>query len=438
MDISSIPHILGVYIMRSADGEIIYIGKAKDVSKRIVQHLKNFKSGREWKFANILTILKQIDYIPCESERDALILERNLIKRHQPFYNSMWKDDRSYPSVKLTLNEDFPRMLVTRKKEKDGALYFGPYPQAPALVRLIRYLQKSKIFPLRPCKWNFSIKKPLSPKKTNSCIYFHTKQCPAPCAKKISKTEYGKIAKRAKLFFDGKFEKLKKEFSKLMDSASKNMEYENAAKYRDFIQTIDNMGEKIRVSKYKQEDIALYLDKNQASRELGQILKLKKDPVHIEAFDTSSLFAKQAVGSMVCFVLGKRNKTHYRHFKIKSELPKTGSDDFLMIKEIVKRRLYGLQKTSKKYPDLLLIDGGMGQLSAAAQAAAELKIRLPIISLAKKHEEIFVPGKKTSIELDRASSALRLLMQIRDEAHRFAISYHRLLRNKKLLEREKE
>jgi len=434
MDISSLPQVPGVYLMRAADSKIIYVGKAKNLAKRVAQYFQTSRAGSQsgWKIPNLVALIRRIDYIPCESERDALVLERQLIHKHQPFFNSMWKDDKSYPYVKITL-EDFPRMLMTRRKMSDGARYFGPYPEAFALRQLLHHLWRTRALPLRPCKWTFSETKPLPEKTINSCVYYNTHQCPAPCAGDISPQDYRAIARRAEKFFAGGFAALKKEMEKLMRRASDKMEYEDAAAYRNFIRTMEHMAQRVAVSRYKDDELSTALAKAAAAARLRQVLGLAKDPLHIESFDTSNLFGRHAVGSMVCFVNGKSNKRHYRRFKIKSALPLTGGDDFLMIKEIVGRRLRALAREEHR-PDLFLIDGGQGQLAAAMQAASEQKMHIPMASLAKREEEIFVPGRRESIRLEKSDAALRLLMEIRDETHRFGIKYHRFLRDRELLE----
>jgi excinuclease ABC subunit C len=428
-NIKLIPKKPGVYLMRSSGGEIIYIGKAKNLQKRVAQYFKGTHGLQEgWKIPNLIALIGKIDYITAANERDALILERNLIRKYQPFFNKMWKDDKSYPFVKITVNEDYPRIFLTRKKTKDRAVYFGPYPNLSQIKKFLRYLWKAKFLPLRPCKWQFSVKKPLAETKINSCIYFHTLQCPAPCAGKITKTAYRNIAKRAVYVFKGEFKKLKSNFTAQMKLNSKKLNYEQSAKYRDLLQTLQYISEKVRVSRFKDEKLDEIIAKNKVFVRLAEILKLPKLPFHIEAFDTSHLFAKQSVGAMVCFIEAKKNHSHYRRFKIKFK----PGDDFAMIHEIVKRRLKVLKFNKENMPDLILIDGGKPQLTAAVKAAKELKIKIPIIALAKKQEEIFTVGRKKSIKLSASNVGLKLLMQIRDEVHRFAVTYHRKLRNKQL------
>src|SRR5256885_7142491 len=180
-----LPHACGVYIMRAAAMEVLYVGKANDLAKRVSQYFN--PSRRDPKHSVLVPLIRKIDYIACKSEREALLWERRLIQNHQPLFNAMWKDDKSYPYVKITMEEDFPRFIMSRNKKRDGGLYFGPYPKVSLLKGLLRYLWKHKLFPLRPCHWDFSVERPLSPKKINACLYYHTRQCPAPCAGRISR-----------------------------------------------------------------------------------------------------------------------------------------------------------------------------------------------------------------------------------------------------------
>ena len=230
-DRSHIPHACGVYLMRDAARSILYIGKAKDLAKRVAQY---FNPNRpDPKNSALAPLVRSIDYIPCASEREALILERRLIHAHQPFFNSMWKDGKTYPFVKITLNEDFPRMLLTRRKAADGGAYFGPYPKVTPIRGLLNYLWRQKFFPLRPCRWEFNLQKPLDGRKIRSCLYYHTKECPAPCAGRITTENYRKIADNAVDFFKGKYVKLRKKFKQEMQAASGRLEFEKAAALRD-------------------------------------------------------------------------------------------------------------------------------------------------------------------------------------------------------------
>lgn len=420
-----IPRACGVYLMRDASRSILYIGKANDLSKRVAQYFRNRPDPKN---SALAPLVRSIDYIPCASEREALLLERRLIHAHQPFFNSMWKDGKTYPYIKITLNEDFPRLLLTRRKTADGGAYFGPYPKVTPIRGLLDYLWRQKFFPLRPCRWEFNTDKPLDPGKIRSCLYYHTKECPAPCAGRITPNDYGKIAEDAVSFFKGQYGKLRERFKQEMKAASGRLEFERAAVLRDNIEALSQMGERVRVRRIAAEDAAGPLLESRAVTDLQQALALERPPAHVECFDISHFAGKQTVASMVCFQGGTPNKDHYRRFKIKAT---PGIDDFACMKETVGRRYRRLAAEGVPLPDLVVVDGGKGQLSSGEAGLADAGVKIPIIALAKRREEIFLPGREPVL-LERDRPALRLLQRLRDEAHRFAISYHRLLRGKEL------
>ncbi len=413
--------------MRDAGGAILYIGKANDLSKRVAQYFNPAKA--DLKNTLLAPLVRKLDYIPCASEREALLLERRLIRRRQPFFNSMWKDDKSYPYLKVTMGEDFPRMLLTRKKARDKGVYFGPYPKVTPVKSLLRYLWRQKFFPLRPCRWSFSLAKPLAPRKIRSCLYSHTRECPAPCAGRISPEGYRRIAQNAILFFRGEYGGLKDRFEIEMRESSRRMDYEKAALLRDNIAALTQMGQRVRVQAVtisEAEGVAA----SRAVSDLQEALGLSSPPFHVECFDISHFAGKQTVASMVCFQGGAPHRGHYRKFRIK-EVP--GIDDFKAVREVVRRRLRRLNNSGEALPDLILIDGGKGQLAEAVKVLKELKLKVPAASLAKRLEEVFLPGRKEPVLLARERPALRLLQRLRDEAHRFAVGYHRHLRSKSLL-----
>ncbi|MBR4591945.1 MAG: GIY-YIG nuclease family protein [Elusimicrobiaceae bacterium] len=233
--IDILPKQPGVYIMRDKSGVIIYVGKAKNLADRVKQYFQESNLySRGWKLPSLLPLIAKIDYIACASERDALVLEDKLIKKYQPFFNSLGKDGKSYPYLKITMGEDFPRLVLTRRVIKGKDLYFGPYPKSHMVKSLMRFLWKSKYAPLRPCKWNFSRQKPLAPIKINTCIYYHTGQCPAPCAGKISCEEYRNNARHLADFLDGNFGQITQQLTTQMYHHSQKMEYERAAVFSNF------------------------------------------------------------------------------------------------------------------------------------------------------------------------------------------------------------
>ena len=429
--IDILPNKPGVYIMRAKDGTILYVGKAKNLSDRVKQYFQQSNLySRGWKLPSLLPLIAKIDYVTCASERDALVLEEKLIKKYQPFFNSLGKDGKSYPYLKLSMSEDFPRLQLVRGRKTAGDLYYGPYPKTSIIKSLMRFLWKSKYAPLRPCKWNFSRTKPLDEIKIKTCIYYHTGQCPAPCTGKISYEDYREIAQRMADFLDGNFGDLSEKLTARMQTLSQNLEYEQAAIYRNFLYALEHMKERVLVGQFKDEKITTAMENTDKLKRLAEVIGLKKLPAHIEAFDNSHLFGREAVGCMVCFINGEKNHEHYRRFKIKTQMPDKGGSDFAMMQESVFRRLRQLKRDPSQMPDLILLDGGKSQIHAAMNAFDKAGLYIPFIALAETHEGIYLPGARESIKLPIGDPALNLLMEIRDEVHRFAITYHRKLRGK--------
>ncbi|MDR1259856.1 MAG: excinuclease ABC subunit UvrC [Endomicrobium sp.] len=416
-----IPKLPGVYIMRDGIGNIIYIGKAINLKDRIMSY---FNANINSKATAIIAVMQRVDYILCISEREALIIERQLINKIKPFFNSMWKDDKSYLYVKFLINEDFPRLIFTRKKIKDGALYFGPYPKFFYVKKFMRWIVR--LFKIRSCEMDIS-EKSLSKKKNKSCLYYHTEMCYAPCLGKITSKDYKEKIKNVKLFLSGRLKKLENEWKNRMFSLSKNLCYEEAKEIRDRLYALQNISEKVMITEITQDELDQFVRKTESISELKNVLGLKYMPTIIEGFDNSNMQGTNAVASMVRFQNGIADKKNYRKFKIKTVI---GIDDYSSMREVVFRRYCYLTKKNKEMPNLILVDGGKGQIDAAMNALKKLKVQIPVISLAKKDEKIFVANRREPVVLSRHSLALRLLQSIRDESHRFAILYHRKLREK--------
>jgi excinuclease ABC subunit C len=423
--LATLPHDPGVYLMRDTAGGILYIGKALDLRKRVAHY---FRPDVEPKIRALMADVRHIDYIAAAGERDALVIEQRLIQRHQPLYNTMWKDGKSYPFVKLSLNEDFPRLRLTRVRLRDGARYFGPYPNVRAVRHLLEWVWRNRLFLLRPCDLEIFEGRVFPYEKVKSCLYLHTGECPAPCLGRISKADYGKIAERARLFFEGKNTELLGAWRNEMKEAADRLEFERAGRLRDSLRALDHIREPVTFRRLKEEDVQGRLESSRALQALQTALSLPRPPGRIECFDISHIQGSETVASLVCFDRGRPNKDGYRKFKIKTV---RGVDDFASMAEVVARRYRRVEKEGLPWPDLILIDGGPGQLSAAARALAEVTDRkIPLASLAKREEEIFQPGSPTPLRLPKDSPALQLLQRVRDEAHRFAVSFHRARRNK--------
>ena len=518
----NLPNKPGVYIMRDASDTIIYIGKAKSLVKRVKSYFRE-KLDRP-KTQILMSHFDSLEYIITNSEKEALILEANLIKKHRPRYNVQLKDDKRYPYVKIT-SEKFPRLVITRNVTKNG-IYYGPFTDAGAVKQTVKFLKS--LFKIRTCR-----------NMDGPCLNSQIDLCYAPCDGRISHEEYMEIINKIDLFFQGKYSTIVKNLKKEMADAAANEEYEKAAVIRDQIASIEEIMEKQFVElmdddldqdviaiapsenevvviimpirngkivgrddflmsgsqydsssevmfafiqqyygynrhipkqilldediddkelledwlsdlrgnkvsiKVPQKGVKLRLVKmarknaeiiqhqkkkmENALIELKKYLKLEKIPHVIEGYDISNISGKFAVGSKVSFKDGKPNKKMYKHFKM--ETP--GPNDFAMMEELLTRRLKMVGEDPE--PDLIVIDGGKGQLGMACGVLEELNLtHIPIIGLAKEFEEIYIPNSKRPIIIPKNNKALHLLQQVRDESHRFAITYHRKLRSRNI------
>ncbi len=401
--VRSFPDMAGVYLMKDILGSIIYIGKAKSLRKRVSQYFQD--SPKDYKTQRLVSRISDIEIIPTTNEEEALLLEARLIRKNMPHYNIDLRDDKSYPFIRIT-NEDFPRVNIVRPKADDNAFYYGPYTN----VRLLRLALKSirRIFHFCTCR-----------NPHQSCLYKKINLCPGVYQSKQDRIRYKRDIQNLKLFLDGRYANLLNSLNKVMLSLSGEHRFEEAAALRDQIQAFSNLtkGQELK-----------------AIDELAKALKLSVIPKRIEAFDVSNIVGQQASAAMVSFLNGFADKDNYRRFRIKSF---TGIDDYKMLQEVINRRYTRVLKEGIEYPDLILIDGGIGQLGAAKKVLDSLKLDIPVVSIAKKEEEIFVVGRKNPIRLSPSSPALLLLRRIRDEAHRFAIKYHHYLRKINLINNEK-
>ena len=546
--IKLVPAQAGCYIYYDATGEIIYVGKAKNLKRRVYSYFH--KQHDSAKTRVLVSQIEKLEYIITDSEVEALILESHLIKKHKPKYNILLKDDKKYPYFLIT-DEDFPRIQVVRKKNlnPDKGRFYGPYTDVGAMYATLDFLKK--IFPLKQCK---------NPKYTSRpCLYYHIGKCLAPCQGKVTPEEYQKLIKQVELFLSGKQTELLKQLKEQMQKYSEAQEYEKAAKFRDsyvdlqktlerqkvvyentklnedilavlyedgilvivvmmirdgrlidkkdftyFVEDIDKTeyfetffrdyyttlkleypdkivskdlkdignkelyqewlkvisGKKITINygngrgKYNElcelaiknarntlenakiKKMSQIRDNfNEVGSYLAEKLELSNFPNRIECYDISHIQGTNTVASMVVFQNGLPKKTAYRKFKVK--LTEGKPDDFLSMKEVLTRRLSRLGEPKWEKPDLIIIDGGKGQLSSVMQVVEKIGIKvgaggIDFVSLAKREEEVFLPNRSESILLPRDSNALYLIQRIRDEAHRFAITYHRDLRSKSL------
>jgi excinuclease ABC subunit C len=413
--LTSLPAKPGVYLFKDKKGEIIYVGKAKVLRRRVASY---FKPNPELKTSILLDRLADIDYIVTGSELDALLLEDELIKKYKPRYNVALRDDKAYPFVKLTVNEEWPRLLLARRKEDDGALYFGRYQggMVRAVIRLIK-----KLLPIRWCK-----ESPLR-RREQPCLYYHIGACAAPCTGNISHDDYLILVENVKRILEGKMDKAIGGLKAEMAKASAKQDFEQAAFLRDKIEMLEKMREgKGNLAKAPAPRLIAEVT------ELQKALKLEKPPMRIECFDISNIQGSNIVASMVTFLGGLPLKNDYRHFKVRTLAGKP--NDVKAMSEVVTRRYAGSLSKKMELPDLVMVDGGLPQVNAAERALAAAKVGRPVIGLAKREEEIYFPGRSKPLRLPREAGALRLLQRIRDEAHRFAITFHRARRSKTLFQ----
>ena len=391
-----------MYLFQDAEGRIIYVGKARSLRKRVRSYFRPARALGA-RVEQMMRHLADIEVRQTASEAEALLLEAQLIKQHRPHYNVALRDDKAYPMLKVT-REPFPRLMVVRRKQADGAVYFGPYTDAGLMHQAVQFMRR--VFPLRTCQ-TF----PKTP-----CLEYHLGQCLAPCADYIDARRYQRIVEDLIAFLEGKRDGLLRELSRRMQRASRHQRFEEAARLRDQIEALTS----VIVAKEKSL-VAGPLEQLQAA------LKLPRMPPRIEAFDISNVFGAFAVGSMVVFSEGRPHPAHFRRFKIETV---HGIDDYQMMREVIRRRYSGTLSRQLPSPDLLLVDGGKGQLSAACEELAALGLTIPTMGLAKRFEHIFLLDSPEPIVLLPTSPVLHLLQRIRDEAHRFALIYHRRLRAK--------
>ena len=534
--VSHLPTTPGVYLWRDQYNRIIYVGKAINLRNRVRSYVRN-DANRAPKVAAMMKRAVDVEIIQTKTEMEALILENTLIKEHEPKYNIRLRDDKTYPYVKISVQEDYPRVYMTRRLERDGAKYFGPFTDVTSVHVVLKLIRQS--YPLRTCK---------SMKVERPCLQYHMHYCEAPCFNKISVSDYRKYIDEIIELFEGKPIPLLKEIKEKMELAAEDLRFEDAARYRDQLTSIEKIQEKQRMVtqrgdldvlgiavdtsmacvqllfirggrllgrgnyfvqhdgdsqetimtdfikqyygdtnfipkelllpmdstdrdllkewftqlkgqnvdvsvpqrgykmdmiKMAHENAETFLEERRrqwqhqidktggAVKKLAEVLDLPRLPERMECFDISHTQGAETVASMVVFEGGKPAKKEYRRFKLKTTQGKP--DDFKSMAEIMERR-YG-NETDWPMPDLIIIDGGKGQLNAALPLIRGVGVTdVPVISLAKRIEEVFVEGQSESIILSHRSPELQLLQQIRDEAHRFAITYHRKLRGKRNLE----
>ncbi len=424
--VRAFPNSPGIYLLKDAQGRVIYVGKAKNLRARAGSYFHK-ASAEDRRIADWIGEVVDVDFLTADSEVDALLMEARLIKDIQPKHNSDLKDDKSFPYLQITTGEDFPRVNFTREPMDRGVKLYGPFPRAKSLRGAIQVLQK--IFKFRTCSLDIEEGDPRW-RWFRPCLLHSIDQCTAPCNLRIDREAYRTDIRRLRLFLDGKKDTVLAEMEAEMREASKSLLFEKAARLRDEIKSLKNLNLRGDLAKHAQPEV-FYVDPKKGLKGLQKALNLETTPRRVDGVDIAHLGGTETVGSLVTFIDGLPFKPGYRRYKIKSV---AGIDDFASIREVVSRRIQGLQERDEPFPDIFLIDGGKGQLNAALEAFRVLGVTPPtLISLAKREEEIYVPGRSDPIILSRRSFALRLLQYVRDEAHRFAQHYHHMLRKKRTL-----
>jgi excinuclease ABC subunit C len=501
--VDRLPARPGVYLYKDAKGQIIYVGKAASLKSRVRSYFQESRAP-DPKTDALVGQIRDLEYIVTGNELEALILESNLVKKHRPRYNIILRDDKHYPFLKLTTNEEYPRLVVARRVQQDGAAYFGPFYPATAMRETLRLVRQ--LFPLRTCR----IK--IDGKRSRPCLQYYIHRCNAPCTGWESREGYAGTVADVERFLEGKNDGLAQELTTQMESAAEELKFEQAARLRDRVQALNTVRERQKIISTEDSDLdivgcvrqgtdacvqlffvrrgrllgresffferlggegegelarrrdgrvellapqrgrkrelvamaeenaALALSTHLLSRgnrtqavldELQRALNLPEAPHRIEAFDISTFQGGETVASMVVWQDGEMKKDDYKRYRIRTV---TGTDDFAAMHEVVTRRYGKALETDGALPDLVLLDGGRGQLSAGLKALEALGLDyLPVASLAKRAEEVYTPDRLEPLVLELTSPALQALQRIRDEAHRFAITYHKKLRTRRTI-----
>jgi excinuclease ABC subunit C len=430
----------GVYLMKDHKGMVLYVGKALNLPDRVASYFVP-SADLGYQKSPMLDVVHDFEVLVCETEWEALLTENRLIKDVRPRFNVRLTDDKTFPYLVVTTNEDFPRVFVTRDPtgagdpaERDllkGARVFGPFANAGALREAVQVLQR--VFRFRTCKLDI-IAGDEKNRRFRPCLLYAINQCTAPCADKISKEEYAADTDRLVRFLGSKRSAMIRDMRADMEKAAAELRFEQAAALRDQLRAIERLGDRAdRRDGWQPETESIIFEPDKALKSLQRTLGLDEPIRCMECIDIAHLGGGETVGSKVSFIDGRPFKSEYRRFRIKSV--DGGNDDYASIREVVSRRYREAGDGGELYPDVIIIDGGLGQLHAALDAFAQLPVKPPmVISLAKKEELIYVQRASEPVRLGRENPGLKLCQAIRDEAHRFAQHYHHVLRRKKTLE----
>ena len=433
----ALPATPGVYLMKDDAGRVLYVGKASSLKNRVGSYFVPSADLGPRK-QPMLDVVTDFDVIECEGEWEALLMEARLVKDLRPRFNVMLTDDKTFPYLVVTTRDDFPGVFITRTPADErykGARIFGPFVTAIALREAVHLLQR--VFKYRTCTLDI-VDGDLKNERFRPCLLYNIDRCTAPCGNRISKAAYRADIERFTRFLTSKRSVMLRELKRDMTEASKQQRYEEAAVLRDQIHAIEKLDDRekrsVREADWQPEVTVFASDPADALRSLQKTLGLDEPVRGMEAIDIAHLQGGETVGSKVCFIDGRPFKDGYRRYRIRTADP---GDDYMAIREVVSRRYRDAGDGIELYPDVILIDGGLGQLHAALEAFQQLAVKPPmVISLAKKEELIYTQQRHEPIRLGRENPGLRLCQAIRDEAHRFAQHYHHILRRKKVLEEE--
>jgi excinuclease ABC subunit C len=424
--LSAVPHKPGVYLHKDRFGTVIYVGKARDLRKRVSQYFQSSRrNGWDLKFNALVEAIHDFDIHVVKSEPESLLLESKLVKEFKPRFNIMLRDDKRFLMLKVNLNDPIPNFVFTRLKKDDGARYFGPFVNSPALRNAVALARKQ--FNLRGCRV-------FTPGEADykHCLYAHLKNCTAPCVGNVTREQYLAQVNSACDFLEGQCREMQGTLEAEMKKAAAAHDFEKAAQLRDLIRDLNDTWKK--TEKFTRVPYTLPLAINPLNDlfALGKLLGLPQPPERIEGFDISNISGTFVVASCVSFKSGRPDRANYRRFKIKGF---AGQDDFASIAEVVRRRYSRLQRENKALPDLILIDGGRGQLGMACAELQKLGLeKIPVIGLAKEFEEIYLPHRAEPLRPGLDHPAVKLLQRVRDECHRVANSFNAQLRIKKISE----
>lgn len=424
----ALPHEPGVYVFKDEADRELYVGKAKDLKKRVRQYFDPKRIDR--KTQDLVARIRKIEFMACASEVEAYLVENRLIKDFQPPFNFFNKSDMNFPVVEITWGEEFPRVLVTRDRSNPKSTYYGPFVSVTWLRTALQIMQR--VFKYRTCSLDIREDDPKN-RFYRPCLEHYIGRCKAPCAARQSAADYRADMRRLSRFLAGEAKDVRKDLEREMWQKSTERRFEEAAALRDSLKALESLAERGSLDDGLEPGV-LHLDPQEGVEDLKQALGLSVSPRHVEGIDIAHLHGTETVGSLVSFVDGLPSRERYRRYRIKSVV---GVDDFASIGEVVTRRYGRLMREGGPLPDLILIDGGIGQLHAARDALRAAGVEAPALaSLAKQEEIIHTLEHPEGIRLPRRNAALRMLQYVRDEAHRFAQHYHHILRRKRVLHEE--